>query len=241
MYNTKAKSASEVPTILIEAKSHLREGLAKCLETKHFHVIASCSAFGELPSSLDQSPELIVVGGDDIAVVTRVLQDCRERYPAARRVVLSDRDGAHPMEMLGAGAHACLGRDVTVEALLLSFELALSSASFICRSSPPIAPTHSAENQRNRKITETQISDEVGLGRVSHSLSKTEIAVLECLVQGDSNKVIARKRQITEATVKVHIKSILRKMRAANRTQAVVWAMTNLDTKAISDEPPNAA
>jgi two-component system nitrate/nitrite response regulator NarL len=47
------------------------------------------------------------------------------------------------------------------------------------------------------------------------------------LIAGNSNKLIARKINITEATVKVHVKAILRKVRVQNRTQAVVWAMNN--------------
>jgi two-component system, NarL family, nitrate/nitrite response regulator NarL len=45
---------------------------------------------------------------------------------------------------------------------------------------------------------------------------------------GEANKVIARKLEITEATIKVHVKSILRKIGAANRTQAAMWANENL-------------
>jgi len=47
------------------------------------------------------------------------------------------------------------------------------------------------------------------------------------LIEGESNKVIARKIDIAEATVKVHIKAILRKIRVQNRTQAAIWAMSN--------------
>jgi two-component system nitrate/nitrite response regulator NarL len=47
---------------------------------------------------------------------------------------------------------------------------------------------------------------------------------------GEANKVIARKLEITEATIKVHVKSILRKIGAANRTQAAMWANENLST-----------
>ena len=51
--------------------------------------------------------------------------------------------------------------------------------------------------------------------------------MLDGLVKGHANKVIARTCEITEATVKVHMKSILRKIRVANRTQAAIWAMEN--------------
>jgi len=56
-------------------------------------------------------------------------------------------------------------------------------------------------------------------------LSEREAQILDGLVQGHANKVIARKCDITEATVKVHMKSILRKIQVANRTQAAVWAL----------------
>ncbi len=57
------------------------------------------------------------------------------------------------------------------------------------------------------------------------TLSEREVQILDGLVKGYANKVIARTCDISEATVKVHMKSILRKIRVANRTQAAVWAL----------------
>ena len=59
-------------------------------------------------------------------------------------------------------------------------------------------------------------------------LSVRETVILRCLMDGDSNKIIARKFDITEATVKVHVKAILRKIQAKNRTQAAIWAASHL-------------
>ena len=58
-------------------------------------------------------------------------------------------------------------------------------------------------------------------------LSARQQSILRCLIQGDSNKTIARKMAIAEATVKVHVKAILRRIRVHNRTQAAIWAMNN--------------
>ena len=58
-------------------------------------------------------------------------------------------------------------------------------------------------------------------------LSARQQSILHCLIQGDSNKAIARKLAIAEATVKVHVKAILRRIRVHNRTQAAIWAMSN--------------
>jgi two-component system, NarL family, nitrate/nitrite response regulator NarL len=58
-------------------------------------------------------------------------------------------------------------------------------------------------------------------------LSARQQSILRCLILGDSNKTIARKMAIAEATVKVHVKAILRRIRVHNRTQAAIWAMNN--------------
>jgi two-component system nitrate/nitrite response regulator NarL len=58
-------------------------------------------------------------------------------------------------------------------------------------------------------------------------LSGRETWILRCIADGDSNKHIARRIGIAEATVKVHVKAILRKIQLRNRTQAAIWAMKN--------------
>ncbi|TIM09523.1 MAG: response regulator transcription factor [Mesorhizobium sp.] len=58
-------------------------------------------------------------------------------------------------------------------------------------------------------------------------LSNRENCILRRLIEGESNKAIAREINIAEATVKVHVKAILRKIRVRNRTQAAVWAMNH--------------
>ena len=63
---------------------------------------------------------------------------------------------------------------------------------------------------------------------VVRSLSRRELVILRTLTEGASNKIIARKLVITESTVKVHMKAILRKLRLQNRTQAAIWARTHL-------------
>lgn len=55
-------------------------------------------------------------------------------------------------------------------------------------------------------------------------LSTREWDVAHSLVSGSSNKLIARELHLSEATVKVHVKSILRKLQMANRTQVAIWA-----------------
>jgi two-component system nitrate/nitrite response regulator NarL len=62
----------------------------------------------------------------------------------------------------------------------------------------------------------------------SNRLSPREREVLSHLLVGHANKVIARQLGTSEATVKVHLKNLLRKIKVDNRTQAAIWALSNL-------------
>ena len=66
-------------------------------------------------------------------------------------------------------------------------------------------------------------------------LSPRERAILQSIMSGDPNKVIARKLDVAEATVKVHVKAILRKIGAANRAQAAMWAAGHLGNGSTSN------
>lgn len=70
----------------------------------------------------------------------------------------------------------------------------------------------------------------------SARLSSREQCILRCLAEGDPNKVIARKTNISTDTVKVHVKAILRKVGVGNRTQAAVWALNNISATETSDK-----
>ncbi len=72
--------------------------------------------------------------------------------------------------------------------------------------------------------------------RLSGSEAETRIAfnkgfsdrerdILRSLGEGHPNKVIARQLDITEATVKVNLKAVMRKINAANRSEAAIWAV----------------
>ncbi|WP_249779111.1 response regulator transcription factor [Bradyrhizobium sediminis] len=68
--------------------------------------------------------------------------------------------------------------------------------------------------------------------RCGDAISKPELtvrqqAVLSCLCRGDPNKVIGRKLGMTETTVKVHVREIMRKLGVSNRTQVAIAASLN--------------
>ncbi|WP_199152793.1 response regulator transcription factor [Chromobacterium sp. ASV23] len=56
-------------------------------------------------------------------------------------------------------------------------------------------------------------------------LTPRECEILGCLARGDSNKVIARKLDVAESTVKIHVQNILKKLGLSSRVQAAVYAV----------------
>lgn len=78
--------------------------------------------------------------------------------------------------------------------------------------------------QSERDAGPLALSERVIVKSGLEALSEREHEILSCLMGGDHNKLIARKLDISEATVKVTIKSILRKINAKNRTQTAMWA-----------------
>ena len=66
------------------------------------------------------------------------------------------------------------------------------------------------------------------------ALSTREIEILRCLTSGQSNKAIAKRLDIAEATVKVHVMRILRKAHVTNRTQAALWGVAS----GVASTPP---
>jgi len=74
--------------------------------------------------------------------------------------------------------------------------------------------------------------------RTPLSFSARDDEILCCLAKGYSNKMIAKSVGITEAATKAHLKAILQRIGAANRTQAAIWAINRgLRGKVSTDAP----
>ena len=153
----------------------------------------------------------------------------RVQHPSAKVVVLANHfEMSEMMSVIDAGAHGYCLATIGCEALVKSLELIMldeivfPSALFLTnlaafsRSHEPVeAPV---------RIIRTSQAD-----RQARNLSSREAEILRCLMLGSPNKVIARELDVAEATVKVHVKAILRKIQVSNRTQAAIWATENMD------------
>ena len=133
-----------------------------------------------------------------------IIQRVRSESPQARFVVLTTYDGDEDIyRALKSGAKAYLLKGMTSEELISTIREVAAGRSHI--------PAAIAERLAERMGTE--------------DLTPREADVLEQIVQGKSNKEIATELDISEATVKTHINSLLSKLGVTDRTQAATAAI----------------
>jgi DNA-binding NarL/FixJ family response regulator len=233
-------------TVLIGKNILVREGIARILRAEHFRILASVSSVDELPSTLQslQLLFLIVQAGDDFDLAVEHIRLVRDQHPGGRIATVANH--YRPAELalaFRAGANGCFVNVDSCDAFIKSIELvamgetvfppAFLSFALDTKSDHGSKAALPDENERAIFVTTEDT--------VAPQLSPREKSILRCLIDGDSNKCIARKIDIAEATVKVHVKAILRKIRVQNRTQAAIWAMNHeaLARAELSNAPPS--
>jgi len=133
-----------------------------------------------------------------------VLETARQHYPLLPIVVLSASKSTNDMQRaMAMGAMGYIAKDSTSELMLNVIKLVLSGGLYI----PP------------EMLTQQQAEPKVK----SHSeLTPRQKQVMAMIAQGLSNKVIAADLGIAEATIKMHVTSIMKNLGVRNRTQAVI-------------------
>jgi two-component system nitrate/nitrite response regulator NarL len=170
---------------------------------------------------------LIATDGDH-AVTALAVGRLKDQNPSARIVVLSDRcDLDDALAAFRAGADGYVIEQISCDALIKSLDLVMLGVTILPAAFMRLlGGENEMDSEDDPAVPATQTH--TIFDHTPRTLSDRETGILRCLMQGESNKVIARGFDITEATVKAHIKAILRKICVRNRTQAAVWAHNHL-------------
>jgi two-component system, NarL family, nitrate/nitrite response regulator NarL len=210
---------------LIDPDRLFREGVKRILQEGGYATIGEARSIDEAQVALER----IAVGGGRVDLVALdvadwaasgtagFLEELRARIEGVKIVVLtSDRSRGAIGTAVNAAVDAYLLKDMSPEALTRSLQLVLLGQQ--------VFPTGLMA-----ALLQPDAAEPVGegAGRANTGLSPREVQILRHLMGGYSNKAIARELSISEATVKVHLKALLRKVRVSNRTQAAVWALNN--------------
>lgn len=230
----------------------LMDCLCLMLVTEHYKVHKMSPDLIATKFRPDASFMLVLDKSDSRGFDAAFVQDMRRRFPRSQIVLLLETCSQEQRwQAAQLGVAGVLLKTISSEVLVASLKLVAlgehvfsvpnvvdQAVSLIVTSGGPIevgaSPVLMARTDLidGRPDASPQLLGEVAGDKLSRrgDLSEREKEILGCLVAGHSNKVIARRCQITEATVKVHLKAILRKTEVANRTQAAVWATKHLAT-----------
>lgn len=210
-----------VNVLLIGGSRLLQEGVVQLLEDSRFSVVQCVQNLDQATACLRQYPgsfEMLIfqlMDYNDARFFER-LAEIRRSEPDLRLVLLS-----WPIKEISFLTHSYeIGVDAYLESSTSQegFREALNLVASGERVFPP----------RFKDTAATAGAEEIVEPTFAQSgLSTRELEILRHLASGRANKVIANELQITEATVKVHVKGILRKIGATNRTQAAIWALHN--------------
>jgi two-component system, NarL family, nitrate/nitrite response regulator NarL len=202
--------------VLIEKNRLLREGLRHIFAATSFEVANQSESVEEaIPSIAALQPALVLVGLSDSDEETRCVARIRAAALHTRIVFLTESIRTNRLaDALADGVDGYLLKTVSADALHQSLQLVLLGEK--------VFPTDLAH-----LLTSDRMAARNGTAQGGHvnGLSDREMQILGCLRNGAPNKQIARDLQIADGTVKVHLKSILKKIGVQNRTQAALWAL----------------
>ena len=198
---------------VIESRRFLRECIRRSMQSAFSLPIVTCSTLSELELGLkDASAAIVILSWMEASneANTKVLDALSELVPNVPVVVLAqknDVDLARTAIRHGAKGYipCTLGFDITVEAV----RFVLAGGTYVpmdcvLATGPGVQASPAS--------------------RPSGGVTTRELAVIRALQQGKPNKVIAYELNMCESTVKVHVRNLMKKMKAKNRTDLAMKA-----------------
>lgn len=197
----------KIKVLAVDDHPLLREGIAAVLQEEDQIVLVDEASSGEeaivkfrthRPDVTLMDLQMPIMNGIDAII------EIRREFPNARFIVLTTYQGdVQALKALKAGASGYLLKNMLRKDLVATIRTVHAGKRYI---PPEIA---------------AELADHVA----EDALTEREIEVLRSVAMGNSNKIIAGRLNVSEATVKGHMKSILSKLSANDRTHAVMIAM----------------
>jgi two-component system nitrate/nitrite response regulator NarL len=231
-------SEPAVPTFILQRDGLFREGLRLILSGTRFRARACGIELDDLPEIPCDGPVLFIVG-DQAAICSRI----RDQYPLAFVVAVADESNPESLaSALDDGANAALFSSVSSDVLFSTLQTVIAEKLILIDARLwPLDLQPRAEERPALPVPNEFHLEGADELQATRQLSSREIAILERIAHGDSNKHVARFFDIAEPTVKAHVKAILRKVGVSNRTQAAIWAVNQrLFDQAVSDTVPDS-
>lgn len=200
--------------LLVDDHPLLRKGLKQLLAFEEdLEVIAEASNGQDaLVIAEREDPDLIILdlhmqGMDGLETLSKL----RDLGVTSRIIMLTVSDSdVDVLEAISKGADGYLLKDTDPDLLLEQIKLAITGKMVL---SEAVTQVLAAAIRRPAVRPKSELD----------TLTAREVEILECIAKGMSNKVIARELDISDGTVKVHVKHLLKKLGLRSRVEAAVW------------------
>jgi len=211
----------KIRVMVIDEQEFFRAGVRQALSSQPDMEVLDCEPGDDTVELLeDVSPDVVLLGSDlasrsGIELGRRIAQ----HYPNTRVIMLSPSpDDQELFEVIKTAAAACLNKTTSTEEL----------ANTIRRARNGEYPIN--ESLMTRPMVAKQVLNQFrGLRRTLEGivapLTNRETEILTHVAEGNSNKEIAYRLNISEQTIKNHVSAILRKLNANDRAHAVALAL----------------
>lgn len=202
--------------LLIDDHPMLRSGVKQLISLEPSLLVIGEAGDGitGIKIAEEQDPDLILLDLNMPGMNGfETLDELRKRELSGRIILFTVSNyGDDLVSALKRGADGYLLKDMEPEELIVALKEAASGKMVV---SPTLTSVLAESLRDNRPQTDNNLL----------SLTPRESDILDLISQGLSNKMIARKLDIAESTVKVHVKHLLKKLNLKSRVEAAVWVL----------------
>ncbi len=206
--------------LLIDDHTLFRAGLQDLLVRRGINVVAAVGSGDEgIRSANELSPDIVLL---DMRMPQMdglmVLRQLRKNHNGLKVVMLTTSTNENDLvEALRSGARGYLLKDIEPDELVVALREILAGKTVV-------APELATVLARFVRGEDGDLGEDKAANPFSE-LTPREYEILTLLAEGQSNKVIARNLGISDGTVKLHVKAILRKLNVSSRITAAVMAV----------------
>jgi DNA-binding NarL/FixJ family response regulator len=215
--NAGVEAVEAAAIVVIEKRLLIRECLTRCLRVVSGHAVVSFPNIDSWIEAHDDIPASVIMlcsaGKPNAPDMHREISRLSRQDNPLPIILLSDEEDPDQIaDAIGHGVRGYIPTSTSLDVVVEVLRLVRAGVIFV-----PAGSLIAAGQSNGRIAASHRICDGLFTAR--------QAAVVEALRRGKANKVIASELNMRESTVKVHVRNIMKKLKARNRTEVAV--MTN--------------